>query len=253
MRSTRVLLLSGLLMLPCVLLAQDAEGSFEAAPIDLGGFENQGSASVGYRFTDVKGYEPMYREMFGLESGPRLMDFSLMGEAKPGINAFADNYSLNLSGLGGDPFPTAQLTVSKHKLFDLRANWRQAYYFWNQNDNVILPITSVAPTLSTGLTDHHDWDTVRKFGSVDLTLHASDRLRFNFDYYRTTTRARRSPRSRRTFWVHQVIGAPTRGRIRFICLPRSAMRPTALLAELITPSTHGAFITRLDTRLSIRT
>ena len=141
---------------------------------------------MGYRFTDVKGYAPMYREMFGLESGPRLMDFSLSGEAKPGVNAFADDYSLNLSGLGGDPFPTAQLTVSKHKLFDFRANWRQADYFWNQNDNVILPITAVAPTLSTGLTDHHNWDTVRKFGSADLTVHASDRLRFNFDYYHTT-------------------------------------------------------------------
>ena len=50
-----------------------------------------------------------------------------------------------LSGLGGDPFPTAQFTVSKRKLFDLRVNWRQAYYYWNQNDNVILPIATVAP------------------------------------------------------------------------------------------------------------
>ena len=186
MRSTRVLLLSGLLMMPCVLAAQDAEGSFEAAPIDMGGFNTQGSASVGYRFADIKGYAPMYREMFGLESGPRLMDFSLFGDAKTGVNPFADDYSLNLSGMGGDPFPTAQLTVSKHRLFDFRANWRQAYYFWNQNDNVILPIAAATTTLSTGLTDHHNWDTVRKFGSVDLTVHASDRLRFNFDYYRTT-------------------------------------------------------------------
>ncbi len=65
-------------------------------------------------------------------------------------------------------------------------NWRQSYYFWNQNDNVILPITTVATTLSTGLTDHHNWDTVRKFGSVDLTLHATNNLRFNLNYYRTT-------------------------------------------------------------------
>jgi hypothetical protein len=169
-----------------MLRAQDAPGNYEGAPLDLGGFNTQGSASVGYRFTDIKGYAPMYREMFDLESGPRLMDFSLLGEAKPGANAFADDYSLNMSGLGGDPFPTAQLTVSKHKLFDFRANWRQAYYFWNQNDNVVLPITAVAPTLSTGLTDHHNWDTVRKFGSADLTVHASNNLRFNFDYYHTT-------------------------------------------------------------------
>lgn len=186
MRSTRVLLLAGVLIIPGILHAQDPPANPETAPLDLGGFNTQGSADVGYRFTDIKGYAPMYREMFGLEKGPRLMDFSLMGEAKPGINAFADNYSLNLSGLGGDPFPTAQLTVSKHKLFDFRVNWRQADYFWNQNDNVILPIAAATTTLSTGLTDHHNWDTVRKFGSANLTVYATDNLRFNFDYYRTT-------------------------------------------------------------------
>ena len=40
--------------------------------------------------------------------------------------------------------------------------------------------------LSTGLTDNHDWGTVRKFGSADFTLHATNNLRFNFNYYRTS-------------------------------------------------------------------
>ena len=119
-----------------------------------------------------------------LRRGPRLMDFNLFGEAKEGTNAFADDYSLTMSGMGGDPFPTAQLSVTKHRVFDFRASWRQAYYNWNQNDSVVLPITGVAKTLSTGLTDNHEWETVRKFGSADLTVHASNNLRFNFDYYR---------------------------------------------------------------------
>lgn len=180
------LLTAALLALSLMLTAQDATGGYEAKPVDFGGFSTQGSASFGYRFTDIKGYKPMYRELFDLQRGPRLMDFSLFGESKEGANPFVDDYSLILSNLGGDPFPTAQLSVTKHKLFDFRANWRQAYYFWNQNDNVILPIHAVAPTLTTGLTDHHNWDTVRKFGSADLTVHATDHLRFNFDYYRTT-------------------------------------------------------------------
>jgi hypothetical protein len=180
----RILLaLAGLLVLPLLLRAQD---NYEVPPMTFGGFNSQGSADVGYRFTEVKGYTPMYNELLNLQSGPRLLDFNLFGEAREGANPFADSYSLSLGGLGGDPFPTAQFTVAKKKLFDLRVNWRQAYYSWNQNDNVILPITAVAPTLSTGLTDHHDWDTVRKFGSADLTLHATNNLRFNFNYYRTT-------------------------------------------------------------------
>ena len=49
----------------------------------------------------------------------------------------------------------------------------------------------------TGLTNNHDWATVRKFGSVDFTLHATNNLRFRFNYYRPsdegTTFTTRSP------------------------------------------------------------
>jgi len=173
------------LLLSATAFAQESDG-YEAPPITFGGFTNQGSVSVGYRFADIKGYQPMYYELIDLRPGPRLMDFNLFGEAVAGANPFADSYSISMSGLGGDPFPTAQLTVTKHRLYDLRVNWRQAYYNWNQNDNVVLPIAAAAPGLSTGLTDNHNWATVRKFGSVDFTLHATNRLRFNFDYYRTT-------------------------------------------------------------------
>jgi hypothetical protein len=148
--------------------------------LQLGAFQVQGSASVGYRFADIKGYEPMYQELLNLNKGPRLMDFNMFGRSD-GTNRFADSFSLTTSGLGGDPYPSAQLTLSKTKLYDLRVNWRQSYFYWNQNDGVILPTLGI-----TGLTDNHDWATVRKIGSVDLTLHATNNLRFNFQYYRTS-------------------------------------------------------------------
>lgn len=165
-----------------VVRAQDSS----EAPSTLGGFNTQGSVSVGYRFDDVKGYLPMYQELSDLESGFRLMDFNMFGEAAQGTNPFADSYSISASGLGGEPFETGQLTVSKHRVYDFRVNWRQSYFYSNQNNNVLLPITAVASGLSTGLTDNHAWGTVRKFGSADLTLHATNHLRFNFDYYHTT-------------------------------------------------------------------
>ncbi len=173
------------LLLPATMAAQDSDG-YEAPPITFGGFTNQGSVTFGYRFADVKGYQPMYYELLDLRPGPRLMDFNLFGEAVAGTNPFADSYSLSMSGLGGDPFPTAQLSVTKNKVYDFRVNWRQSYYNWNQNDNVVLPIAAAAPGLGTGLTDNHDWATVRKFGSADFTVHATNRLRFNFNYYRTS-------------------------------------------------------------------
>jgi hypothetical protein len=164
-----------------VLWAQDSSET----PLTIGGFNNQGSVTVGYRFDTVKGYVPMFQQLSGLEKGFRLMDFNVFGEAAHGVNPFADSYSLSLSGLGGEPFETGQLAVSKARLYDFRVNWRQSYYYWNQNNDVVLPIASLVG-VTTGLTDNHAWATVRKFGSADFTLHATNNLRFNFNYYRTT-------------------------------------------------------------------
>jgi hypothetical protein len=181
-RSTRILLsIAVLLMFASSANAQD---DAERAPITLGDFTLSGSATTGFRFEAVKGYEPQFREMFGLGKGFRLLDLDLYGGSRDGKNPFADSFSLQMTSLGGDPFPTAQFTVSKNKLYDLRVDWRQSYYYWNQNDNVVLPIAAATAALSKGLTSNHDWATVRKFGSVDLTLHATNNLRFRFNYYR---------------------------------------------------------------------
>ena len=106
MKSTRhfPLLLAGLLALSPPVWAQNND-NYEVPPMTFGGFNTQGSAEIGYRFTELKGFQPMYKELFDLESGPRLLDFNMFGEAREGANPFADSYSLSLSGLGGDPFP----------------------------------------------------------------------------------------------------------------------------------------------------
>ncbi len=156
------------------------QGQETPPPLTLGGFETQGSVTAGYRFTEFKGREQKFLELFDLQKGFRLMDFNLLGRAKEGALPFADSYSLTMSGLGGDPYPGGQLTVRKNKLYDLRVNYRQSYYFWDRNDNAVLP------TGLHGLTTNHDWATVRRFGSVNLLLHASNSLRFTFDYNRSS-------------------------------------------------------------------
>ena len=55
----------------------------------------------------------MFQELSGLEKGFRLMDFNMFGEAAKGANPFADSYSLSVSGLGGEPFETGQLSVQQ--------------------------------------------------------------------------------------------------------------------------------------------
>ena len=181
-RQSRFLLLgaAALIAFSPALRAQD-----EPKPIIVGDFETQGSVTAGYRFTDIKGYRPKFTEFFDLQKGFRLMDFNLSGRAKQGSNPFADSYSLNVSGLGGDPFPGGQLTVRKDKLYDLRVTYRQSYYYWDRNDDVIPPGPAGQP-LYHNLTSNHNWATVRRFGSLDLTVHATNNLRFNFGYNRNS-------------------------------------------------------------------
>ncbi len=162
------------------LLAGSLWAQDTATPKAIGGFENQGSVTVGYRFTDVNGYQPKFQELFDLRDGPRLLDFSLFGHAQDGKNRFADDYSLTLSGIGGDPYTTSQFTLRKSRVYDLRVNFRQSHYYWDRNDQ------AAQPTGLHALTSNHDWATVRKLGSINLLVHASNNLRFSFEYYRNT-------------------------------------------------------------------
>jgi hypothetical protein len=146
----------------------------------FGSFLNSGSVTAGYRLTDVNGYQPKYQELFNLNSGFRVMDLNLFGKRRAEERGFADSYSVVMSGLGGEPYSTAQFTMRKNRVYDLRVNYRQSKYYWNRNDD------AAQPTGLRGLSTNHDWATVRKIGSVALAVHATKSLRFTFDYYRNT-------------------------------------------------------------------
>jgi hypothetical protein len=144
-----------------------------------GGFQTTGSVTAGYRFTDVSGRRQKYNELFDLRTGFRLFDVYAVGTAVDN-NRFADLYSFTASGIGGDPFEAGQLRISKTKLYDFRANYRQSYYYFDRNDDQLHP-AGVA-----GLFTNHNFATVRKFGSANFTVNATNNLRFNFEYYRTS-------------------------------------------------------------------
>lgn len=175
------------LALPFALLAQ---GQAPSEGLTLGAFATQGSVTVGYRFTDIGGRQQKFTELFNLQQGFRVMDFNLLGRVQKESPLFADSFSITASGLGGDPFPGGQLTLRKDKLYDLRVNYRQSHYYWDRNDDVIVPS---APGVTAGLardtmTSNHDWATVRRFGSANLTVHATNTLRFLFEYGRNSRR-----------------------------------------------------------------
>jgi len=158
-------------------LALNAQDKDKPSPI-WGGYETQGSVTAGYRFVDISGRKLKYDELFDLQKGPRLYEVDLFGKATEKGTGAADTYSLNASGLGGDPYPGGQFAMSKAGLYDLRVNYRQHYYYWNRNDD------QPNPGGLPGLTINHDWATVRKFGSMNFTLHPTENFRFILDYNR---------------------------------------------------------------------
>ena len=168
-----------LVALPATLRAQTQDGS------TLGPFETQGSMTVGYRFSDVGGRKQKFNELYNLQQGFRMTDFNLSGRASTGI---ADSFSFTASGLGGDPFPGGQFTMRKVNRYDLRVNYRQSYYYWDRNDSVIVPSApGVSPAVANDLmTSNHDWATVRRFGSANLTVNASKNVRVLFEYNRNS-------------------------------------------------------------------
>lgn len=144
-----------------------------------GGFQTTGSVTAGYRFTDVSGRRQKYNELFDLRTGFRLHDVYAVGTAVDN-NRFADLYSFTASGIGGDPFQAGQVRISKTRFYDFRANYRQSYYYFDRNDD------QPHPAGVAGLFTNHNFSTVRKFGSANFTAYASNNLRFNFEYYRTS-------------------------------------------------------------------
>jgi hypothetical protein len=134
----------------------------------------QGSASVGYRTTDVTGYEPKYRELYNLRDGWRLTEFTLFSQAPIGNNRFADNFAMTASGLGGDPFQSLQVTARRHGLYDFRASYRRSSFYWDQSDATL-------PTGKNGLTNNHSWDTTRNLGNVSFLLHPSSTIHVGFE------------------------------------------------------------------------
>jgi len=144
-----------------------------------GDFQTQAAITLGYRMESIQGRREKFMELFALRDGPRLFDFNLSGNAKP-ETPFADHFNLSASALGGEPFPSEQLTISKAKVYDFRASFRQSYYYWDRNDN------AVQPSGLHGLTTNQNWATVRRLGSVNLLIHATNRLKFRVEYGRTS-------------------------------------------------------------------
>ncbi|MEQ1731518.1 MAG: MtrB/PioB family outer membrane beta-barrel protein, partial [Vicinamibacterales bacterium] len=107
-----------------------------------------------------------------------LLGVDMHGQMKPG--QVADTFFVTASGLGGDPFPTLQASLSKAHRYKLQVNWRRSRFF---NRPVDTP-ASLGGFDTRVVTDFHSWTTERQIGNVALTYDVSNRLKMLVTYDR---------------------------------------------------------------------
>lgn len=139
-----------------------------------------GSFDVGYRWRSVEGSADSFRQLFDVTQGLRVLGVDLHGVMAKDADRVADTFDFTASGLGGDPFPTLQFTMSKARRYRLRVNWRRSRFF------NVAPLTpdAIGGFDTRVVTDAHSWTTERQIGNAAWTFDVSNRLHLLVSYDR---------------------------------------------------------------------
>ena len=111
---------------------------FEAAEKEGNGRQIDGyfvrqSVELGGRITEITGSGDMYNTVVNLQSGPRLLEQSVILQAIPGHKSFFDSLYEESFGWGGDPSNAMRLRVSKHGIYNFTGSFRRDQNFFNYN------------------------------------------------------------------------------------------------------------------------
>jgi hypothetical protein len=167
------------LLLAVPLLAQDTPAT-QAAPVTTTdqsasaspapGTEPSitGSVDIGYRWVGVGGSFNTYRSVIDLGSGPKLLGVDLV--FLDPTKRFFDRATLRMNNWGGDPYNTAALDVTKHRLYDFSFDYRNIAYY------NFLP-SYADPTAAQGIFfTQSAFDTRRRSLNTELDLFPGTRI-----------------------------------------------------------------------------
>lgn len=147
--------------------AQDTSKTTEG--FQWSGFQWNGDIELGYRFTDIDGSRPRYKETVYLMDGLKLFDLTLLGRAVEGSGKYlADYFRLNIRDIG-DPYPGGFLELKKKQVYNFMASYRQFDYFTDRTD-------------AGFLTDFTSFDTTMQRGKLLLSLFPKEDIKLNFGY-----------------------------------------------------------------------
>jgi hypothetical protein len=184
-RSLSLLLLVGVFVFAP---ASRAQTSAEETPgINSGNYNVQETVELGYRKTWINGNQETYGTFVGLNTGARLLDYSLSMRSLNHQGILLDNLTFSNFGYGGDPDNVSRLRVEKNKSYDFSAVFRRHKNFWDYNllANPLnpVPIGTTNPSIPVTRSPHSLYIT-RRMQDYDLTLLPQSRVRFRLGYSR---------------------------------------------------------------------
>ncbi len=139
---------------------------------NTGNYNVVDSVETGYRFATVGGSIDNYRANVNYGDGIRLFSGFLSVNSKDGHGALFDQITLSASGLGNDPYESANLRIQKNGLYDYDMDWRLNDYF--------------DPGLVTGgAAGSNLMDTRYTLQNHDLTLFPQSNIKFFLGYTRS--------------------------------------------------------------------
>ncbi|MEO6817372.1 MAG: hypothetical protein ABI177_11790 [Edaphobacter sp.] len=147
------------------------------------GYAIHQSVDFGGHFVSHSGSGAMYDTLVNIQSGPRVLDFSLnMLSVNPAHALLFDRLSTDSFGYGGDPNSVSSLNFSKGKLYDFRGSFRRdrQYSDYNLLANPLIPRASIpyVPILDSP----HLFNTVRRMTDLSLTIEPLARFSARIGY-----------------------------------------------------------------------
>lgn len=144
------------------------------------------SIDLGGHIADHYGSGAVYDTMVNLQSGPRILDYSLeMRPVDAAHGTLFDHLSTNSFGYGGDPNSISFLNISKGKVYDFRGSFRRdrQYFDYDLLANPLIPPTSTpyVPVLDSP----HLYNTIRRMTDLNLTLAPLSPVSVRFSYNHT--------------------------------------------------------------------
>lgn len=166
--------------------AQNATPNTTPAPAKEkigGGYVIHQSADLGGHIADYSGSTSMWDTLVNLQSGPRILGFSLnMRSVDQHKTPLFDTLMTANYGYGGDPINTTVLRMSKGRIYDFTGSFRRdrQYFDYDLLANPLIPPNAVpyAPIL----TSPHLFNTVRRMADGDVTIMPLSRISFRIGY-----------------------------------------------------------------------